>query len=144
MSGFAGKALPGGELRGKELDFEEIEKAVNAPIYPGTFNISLMEAIDFQAKIVTERYSLVPCRLFTTGMIERDEPGIPGWVIRVNNESLPANFVEVVSPHHIRRLLKKTNWPSFPIEIMLNSSGEAAKVDTIPVPGVRNPSSGAA
>ena len=147
MEYYAGKALPGEERRTFTLDYREIADAIGT-VAAGTFNAFLYEDLELKAPpIITEHYALWPCELATEGMIRRDEPGIPGHIIRVRGESLPANFVEILSPVHIRTSLKKTNWPGFPIEValkdVLNSSevtDETKKVGSDAGKRVRNPS----
>ena len=147
MKYLGGKSLPGEELRAKTLDFGEIYGAIGT-VYPGTFNVFFGEDLELGVPtITTEKYDFWACEMATEGMIEREEPGLPGYIIRVSGENLPANFAEIVSPIHIRTALKKTNWPSFPIEIalkgVLNSSevtDEKAKVGPDTRKRVRNPS----
>ena len=140
---YAGKALPGGEQRSKELDYAQLNALLNANIFPGTFNVSLITPISLGHPFKrSSKYGLWPCRVSTESMIARDQPGIQGWVIKVWREKLPTNFVEIISEIHIRERLKKTNWPAFSIEIMLESSKESAKLGQKPFRRVRNHSGG--
>ena len=119
MKYFAGKTLPGEERRTFTLDYQEIAGAIGN-VCAGTLNIFFHEDLDLGVPTVTtEHYDLWACDLATEGMIRRDEAPIAGFVIRVHGEDLPANFAEVLSKTHIRTSLKKTNWPSFPIELAL-------------------------
>ncbi len=113
----AGKALPGEERRAFTLDYKEIAEAVGT-VTAGTLNVFFHLDLDIGAAfLTTEHYHFWPVTVSTKGMIERDEPGIPGWGIRVLGEKFPPNFIEILSPIHIRTALKKTNWPDFSIEV---------------------------
>lgn len=113
----AGKALPGEERRTFTLDYREIADAIGT-VTAGTLNVFFHLDLEIgPPAITTKHYQFWPCSVSTEGMIRRDEPGFPGWAIRVLGEKNPPNFIEVLSPIHIRTALKKTNWPDFPIEV---------------------------
>ena len=118
---FAGKAQPGSETRACELQNTGLGHRLGVTLYPGTFNVALMDAPHLiHPEIVFGPYHLWRCEVSTPGMIRRDEPGIKGWVIRVYGEKLPDHFVEIVSEANIRKELKLEKFPSFPVEIGLN------------------------
>lgn len=120
MKYLPGKALPGCEERFSGLDYREIAEALGKSVCAGTFNVGLVDDLfPGDPEIETEHYQFWPCSVATSEMIERDEEGLPGWIIRVKGESLPDNLAEILSEFHLRTSLKKTNWPSFPIEIAL-------------------------
>lgn len=119
MKHYAGKALPGEELRTKTLDYREITETIGT-VVPGTLNAFFDDDLELGPPAhFTEHYEFWPCEIATVGMIRRGEPSIPGHIIRVLGENFPPNFIEVLSPVHIRTSLKKTNFPAFPIEISL-------------------------
>ena len=119
MKHYAGKALPGEEKRTFSLDYREIVEVIG-PVIAGTLNLFFEDDLELgPPPHFTEHYEFWPCTLATEGMIRRDEPGYPGYVIRVLGENFPPNFAEVLSPIHLRTALKKTNFPAFPIEITL-------------------------
>lgn len=125
MKYHAGQALPGGEERTFSLDYREISEALGESVTAGTLNVALVDDADLgPPDKVSAYYRFWACEIATEGMIERDEPGYPGWVIKVKGEGLPSNFVEILSPVHLRTALKKTNWPAFPVEIGLKKSIE--------------------
>ena len=146
----AGKALPGEEKRTFSLDYQEIAGAIGT-VTAGTFNVFFHLDLDLGVPtLTTEHYDFWSVEVSTAGMIKRDEPGIPGYVIRVYGENNPPNFAEIVSPIHIRTALKKTNWPDFPIEVafrdMLNSPEDTdnqVKIAPDARKRVRNPPNGA-
>ncbi len=117
---FAGKAQPGSETRADELKNTGLGWRLREKLCPGTFNVALMETPSIgEPDLIVGPYRLWECRVATLGMVERNELGIPGWVIRAEDEHLPGHFVEVISPHCIRKALKMENWPAFPVEIEL-------------------------
>ncbi len=117
MNYIPGKAMPGEEKRAFSLDYREITEAIGT-VTAGTLNILLDQDLTFGTPDhITEHYRLWECKLSTAGMIERDEPPFPAWIIQVKGEEFPANFIEVLSLTHLRTALKKTNFPSFPIEV---------------------------
>ena len=120
MRHYTGQALPGGEDRASTLDYGEIIGVLGQRVHVGTFNVDLVDDLyPGEPDLESDHYQFWRCWVSTAGMIEREEPGIAGWLIRVRGEDLPAHFVEVLSVDHIRTLLKKANWPAFPIEISL-------------------------
>ena len=117
MNYIPGKAMPGEELRAHTLDYREITELIGT-VCAGTLNVLLDQDLPPRPPDhTTEHYKLWECKLSTAAMIEADEPGFPGWIIQVQGEHFPANFIEVLSPIHLRTALKKTNFPSFPIEV---------------------------
>lgn len=138
MIHYAGQAIPGSEERSRTLDHAMLESALDVSIAPGTFNVSLMADIELgNPTVLVGDYTLWPCTVSTSGMIERNETGVPGWVIRDARECVPGNFVEVISAFHVRSALKMDKWPAFPVEISLN----CAKEDLKPCPKAQKPSS---
>lgn len=128
MKFFAGKAQPGSETRAVELAKTGLGHYLGVKLAPGTFNVSLMDDPNLgDTWLKWALYKLWPCEVATPDMVRRDEPGLPGWVIRVDAERLPGYFVEIISPHHLRTELKMGKWPSFPVEVGLNCSEQARK-----------------
>ncbi len=119
---FAGKAMNGTERRGRELDYNEMGLLLGGEVYPGTFNVQLSDILPLH-KINPMRvnsYSLYMCGVSTSQMIRNDELAVPGWILRVDGETLPGHFVEIVSIFNLRKELKMEKWPSFAVEIGLN------------------------
>ncbi len=121
----AGKAIPGSEERTFNLNYAAIVDALGESMVAGTFNIALDEDLEpGRPDIVAANYRFWRCEVATSGMIEKDEPGIPGYLIKVMGENYPSNLAEVLSHVHIRTALKMNNWPSFPVELSLSDSME--------------------
>lgn len=121
MRYYAGKAQTGSETRALELADTGLGRRLGVRLSPGTFNIALMESPvlgdpDFRHG----PYACWRCAVSTRSMIERDEEGFQGWVLRVDGERLPDHFVEVISQTHLRTALNMEHWPSFPVELALN------------------------
>lgn len=117
---YAGQALPGMEIRSDALDQFALNRLTGERLMSGTFNVSLMESPRLgPSKLTVGQYHLWPCKVAITGMVEREEAGIPGWVLRIDGEHLPDNFVEIISAQHLRTALKKVNWPAFAVEVAL-------------------------
>lgn len=118
MKYYAGQAIPGSEERFYSLDYGEIVAGLGKSVCAGTFNVALIDDPELgEPSIITEHYHFWGCVVATAEMIERDEEGIPGWIIKVLGENFPPNLVEIVSEIHLRTALKKVNWPAFPIEV---------------------------
>ena len=123
---YTGKALPGSETRADELADSGLAHVLQTDLAPGTFNVMLTEAPPLgEPDAEHGPYRLWACQVSTAGMIERDEPPYPGWILRVVDEYLPSEFVEIISPVHLRTAMNCQHWPAFPVEVALNS-GKAA------------------
>ncbi len=119
MKHHPGKVLPGEEKRTFSLDYREITERIGEVI-AGTINVLLEEDLTLgQADAETENYRFWKCKIADEQMIADGEPEYDGWIIKVKGEDFPMNFVEILAKVHIRTALKKTNWPSYAIEISL-------------------------
>ena len=117
MTYYPGKVLPGEEKRSFSLDYREITERIGN-VCAGTVNILLDSDLTLgEPDAATEHYRLWKCQISDEQMIRDGEPPYSGWIIKVRGESFPLHFIEVLADVHIRTALKKTNFPSYPIEI---------------------------
>lgn len=119
MTHHPGKVFPGEEKRAFSLDYREISERIG-DVIAGTINVVLDEDLSLGAPDAeTEHYRFWKCKIADEQMIRDGEPEYPGWIIQIKGEEFPMNFVEILANVHIKTALKKTNWPSYPIEISL-------------------------
>lgn len=121
MRYYAGQALPGGETRSAELAGNALASLLGTELAPGTFNVSLIDAVDLgPPDMETTHYRLWRCSVATESMVSQETQALDGWVLKMAGEAQPSNFLEIISPIMLRSALKMENWPAFPVEIGLH------------------------
>ena len=116
----AGLAIPGGEKRSQELDWEYLSRELGVKLYRGTFNIQLNSKLPdsvFSGSGAYLSFAVRPCSVTTEARIKKDLFGFGGWAIRFVDEKLPKTFIEVISQHHLRKELGMQNHPGFNAEL---------------------------
>lgn len=116
---YAGQAQPGSEERGHTWPWEWMRDKMEAQLFPGTFNVTLMDEVDLgfvKAEHIGRNFVIYPCRVATPEMVTRDE-FVLGWIIREKDEDLPGHFVEIISEMNLRTCFGREQWPAFPVEI---------------------------
>jgi len=114
-----GRAVPGAEESAATLDEGLLSRMVGVDIYPGTVNIALLQDIELgNPAFSVGVYSIWPCK------IDGDEwtgpqGWVDAWVLHIDGEELPPNYIEVISPTCIREHLNMQDFPSFIVKLML-------------------------
>lgn len=127
MQYFAGSALPGSGKRSKTLPLGRLGDFLGLVLHPGTFNVTLLEPPPLAALASWEMppgYRLWPCRVASMQMVMDGVTGFLGWVVRVDGETYPDCFVEILSARNLRETLKMDEYSSYPVEIALELEDE--------------------
>lgn len=120
MKHYAGKAIPGEEMRRKTMPWSMLEDVLEGPLYPGTLNVNLNADPELgEPEVELNQYQMWECSVATPEMVKEGKAGYKGWAVRFTDEDLPDSYVEVISPDHLRSVLNKTRWPGFTVEITL-------------------------